>query len=349
MSYRRFTRTVIVFLVLMLLFVAGVVFVIDPFCQYHMPWFGMEAVYDRGTQSYTNPGLAKNYEYDSVLLGSSVSENFRASWFDELFDCNTLKLPYAGAWSKTYTQIMQVVFEEKTLKNVFFSVDQFAFQNDASVLRYEMPLYLYDRNPLNDVNYLLNKEVFSEIYDMYQYNHSGKIIPYDDAYSWQETHVFSEERVLKQYKRPQKASAERNADYWISAAEKNLNNILPFVEDNPDTTFYFFFPPYSILWWDMYERTSSLDAILNMTGYIMERLLEYENVRVFYFQNQPEIILDLNNYRESMHFSRDINHWEAKCLASGEYEVLAGEVQQILEGMKSTTLSFDYDASYGAQ
>lgn len=158
---------------------------------------------------------------------------------------------------------------------------------------------------------------------MLRYNRQGKTIPFDDAYSWQDAHTFSEDCVLSQYKRPQQMQS-KPVDYYHAAAQKNLDNILPFVDEHPNTTFYFFFPPYSILWWDLNRQAGTLDAVLEMTEYLIDRLLQYENVQVFYFQNEAEIINDLNNYRESMHFSREVNQWMAQCIAEGSHRVYPG-------------------------
>ena len=135
MSVRRFCYTIISFFLVLLILFASFVFAVDPFRQYHSPWFGLHTRFTRGTQAYVNPGLAKNEVYDSILLGSSVSENFKASWFDDFFDCTTLKLPYAGAYTNTYTDIMRVAFDKTEIRNVFYCLDQFAFLSDASVYK----------------------------------------------------------------------------------------------------------------------------------------------------------------------------------------------------------------------
>ena len=37
-------------------------------------------------EAYQNVGIARNCEYDAILTGSSMTENFRASQFDKLFE-----------------------------------------------------------------------------------------------------------------------------------------------------------------------------------------------------------------------------------------------------------------------
>ena len=39
----------------------------------------------------------------------------------------------------------------------------------------------------------------------------------------------------------------------------------------------------------------------------MMSLLEYDNVEIYYYQDEEEIITDLNLYMDMIHFSKDIN------------------------------------------
>ena len=41
----------------------------------------------------------------------------------------------------------------------------------------------------------------------------------------------------------------------------------------------------------------------------MERLCAFDNAKVCDFQGEEEIVLDLDNYMDPIHFSADVNHW----------------------------------------
>ena len=84
------------------------IFVIDPAFQYHMPFGNIKAVYSN--ERYQNSGMIKHTEYDSVIIGSSVTSNFRASWFDELFNCKTLKLSYPGGCFSDFDTALIICF-----------------------------------------------------------------------------------------------------------------------------------------------------------------------------------------------------------------------------------------------
>ena len=76
-------------------------------------------------------------------------------------------------------------------------------------------------------------------------------------------------------------------------------NLCPYIERNPDTTFYIFFPPYSILYWNDVMQENHLEATMREYAHIADTLLTYDNVRVFYFPNREEIVTDLNNYADA--------------------------------------------------
>ena len=68
--------------ILLLLCVLAVV-IFDPFFQYHKPLFGLKAVLT--DKEYQCTGSLKTFDYDSVIAGSSVAENYNNGWFDQGF------------------------------------------------------------------------------------------------------------------------------------------------------------------------------------------------------------------------------------------------------------------------
>ena len=99
--------------------IAGIFFVwlIDPFYHYHTPIGKVPIVLD--TAVYQTAGAAKNLEYDSAIVGTSMTENFHTSWFDEVLGWNTMKLSYSGARSSDLEAIFGEISERKEpIKNI---------------------------------------------------------------------------------------------------------------------------------------------------------------------------------------------------------------------------------------
>lgn len=128
------------------------------FFQYHKPlkWFP----YLIENQLCQNPGIAKQFEYDSVLLGSSMTINFNTIWFDEYFDLNTIKLTYNAACPLDQDTILEVIEKyHGEVEAVFLGVDITTYSRPVDERAYELQEYLYDNNLLNDVYYWWNKDV----------------------------------------------------------------------------------------------------------------------------------------------------------------------------------------------
>ena len=80
-------------LLLGLLACAALTFIVDPFELYRES--SILPLYDQ--ESYNNPGIAKHYDYDAVILGTSMVEMSNPSVIDETFGVRSVKLPMRGS------------------------------------------------------------------------------------------------------------------------------------------------------------------------------------------------------------------------------------------------------------
>ncbi len=147
------------------------------------------------------------------------------------------------------------------------------------------------------------------------------------------------------YEAPEAVQEETDADEYIAQTEANLdNNIIPFVENHPETTFYIFYPPYSILYWNNVLTENHLEATMNQYLYTAERLLEYDNVKLYYFQNMEETVTDLNNYADYTHYKPEINSYMVDCFGNGEHQVESIEqMEKELLEMRRIIDDFDFE------
>lgn len=89
-AYKKFCIQAISLIIIALALIAIFTVIVDPLFQYHKPFFNVYIVSER----YQNPGILKNFDYDSILTGSSMTENFRVSWFKNV-DENVVKVPFS--------------------------------------------------------------------------------------------------------------------------------------------------------------------------------------------------------------------------------------------------------------
>lgn len=335
---------------------AALVVYVDPFFHYHAPLKGFPYLVDN--QLSQNPGMASHMEYDSVILGSSMTVNFQTSWFQELMGLNAVKLSYSGAYPKDQANIMDIIFKsdnnkgDKRIKKVFLGIDVITYTGGVEETKYPIPEYLYDENYLNDIKYVLNKDVILN----YILRPAADPDPTDlsNVYaSWWTEEYYSEQWVLHNYASPRQVEEETPPDAYLASTEKNLDvNICPYIEANPETEFIIFFPPYSILFWNDVIVENHLDATIEEYRYIAERLNAYENVKVYFFPDQEKIICSLNNYADYSHYHPKFNRYMTECFANGECLVKkekegrlrAGKtIDEYLSHMREIAETFDYE------
>lgn len=328
--------------------VIALVVYVDPFFQYHAPLEDFPYVVDH--QMNQNPGMAKHMEYDSVILGSSMTVNFNTDWFRELLGLQTLKLSYSGAFPKDQANIMDIVFDSgKQVDAVFLGVDVITYSGGVEETKYPIPEYLYDDKVWNDISYVLNKDVLLE-YILRPLADPEKTDLATVYASWWTDDYYNKQWVMHNYVPPQEAAEEADPESYVQNIKVNMDvNICPYIEANPQTQFYIFYPPYSILFWNDVLVEKQLDATLREYEYITQRLLDYKNVRVFFFPNQEWIICDLDNYADYSHYHPDINRYMTECFASGECEVTKESLAQELQKMREIALNYDFEGLFSVE
>lgn len=338
----KWTIALISLVVVALAGVTLLVVLVDPFFQYHKPLKGFPYLLEN--QLTQNPGMAKNLEYDSVLLGSSMTLTFNTADFEKEMGLNTIKLSYNAAFPKDQDNILSIIEKHHTFPGrVFLGVDLLTYSGGVDTTAYPIPEYYYDDNLINDVSYWWNMDVllgyivkpilqnrggddFHTIYDKY----------YDES-------LYDREKVLEGFSPKEKAEEPVPADAYLDAVTLNMEqNILPYIERHPETEFDCFFPPYSVLFWYDCKQEGQTEGRFAEYEKLMELLLSYDNVRLFFFAGNEEIIGDLNHYRDYTHYSREISSYLTSCFATGECEVTKENYKKALQRLREYVEAYDY-------
>ena len=106
------------------------------------------------------PGLIKNYDYDTVLIGSSMIQNTDMGLFREILGGKPLKIT-TGAISLTEIQkLTDKIGELGKAEHYYICLDQYLFAPEKWDDMDRFPDYLMDDNPWNDYRYLLGYETW---------------------------------------------------------------------------------------------------------------------------------------------------------------------------------------------
>lgn len=315
--------------------IAAFVILIDPFFHYHKPWFGLKAVLT--DKEYQCIGTLRTFDYDSLIVGSSVAENYYNGWFNEGFDCNAIKAIRSYGATADLCYLLDAAYENHELKYVFYSMDTASLAADPTPT-YELtgcPMYLYNKNIFDDVEYLFNKGV---LFEKIPYMAANTFIgDYDenDSYNWAQWKEFNQDMALGLYIRTARIAPMKEKNYYQDMLDANIELVTAQIEAHPDTQYKIFFPAYSMLWWDNLYRSGDLEAYLYNMEQTMGALLQYENVEMFYFQDEEEIITNLENYMDTLHFSPEINKYMANQIIEGNDPVTLANYKETIAGMRT--------------
>lgn len=326
--------------------IAFVVILFDPFYQYHEPFFGMhEVLYDRDNQV---PGTIRTLSYDNVLLGSSVVENFDSDYLDAVYGGNTLKVIRASGSTADLLYYLEQAHENSSICHIFWGLDIHALTSSMDVTLYskDIPRYLHTETVLDDFPYLFNKEILLEkIPLMLFYSGTGKNTE-GHAYDWSEGKNFAATQAMRAYEKPALPVTGCDMERELQYFDANISAILGEINGHPETEYTIFFPPYSMLWWDCGYTNGIGEVYFYVLEKSFEALLPCENVSLYFFQADRDIVCNLDNYMDMIHYSPEINQYMLECMASGKHQVTGENAQEVLQDMKETYEYIIYEKIY---
>lgn len=307
------------------LVVALIVWIFDPFYQYHAPILGDKAVLnDRDNQM---AGTIRNFQYDSALVGSSVAENFDTDFLDSVYGCHTLKIIRASGSVADLIYYLDMAQQERELNNVFWCLDIFAMTASTEVTLYggDTPRYLHTASILDDAPYLYNKEILLErIPAMLAYSYQGTNTG-GQAYDWSRGKEFSAATAMRSYDRtavsPEVLIVNRDEASYRELLTANIELLTEQIESHPEISYRFLVPPYSMLWWDCAYVNGELEERFAALEETLPALLGYDNVEVYFFQDEERIVCDLDHYMDMLHYSPEINQYMLEQMAAEENRV----------------------------
>lgn len=323
--------------------------IVDPLFHFHAPLGSLE--YPINNQRYQNDGIVKHFPYDAIITGTSLTENFKTSEFDALYGTKAVKVCYSGGtFDELIGNLRRAIDANADIRYILIGLDEWHLLSARVFIEADgaYPTYLYDENPFNDVEYLLNKEVLiNNTLQVLDYTKRGNTTTSFDVYSsWE--YPTGQEAVLKDHVRTEKKDTAKDFNSWEAGLvyENIQNKLLPLANDNPQIQFLCFFPPYSIVNWDDHSQRGDLVSQIETFRLASELLLEAENVSLYSFYTDYETITNLDNYRDNIHYHSQINSLLLQRMFRGEYlltrENYESHWQQVLDYYQS----YDYDAIY---
>lgn len=304
-----------------ILILSLIAFAVDPFYQFRYE----ENHYFNNTAKFPGPGLVKNYEYDTLILGSSMTQNFDMELFRQELDAKPLHIGIGGMGVDELLAYIRLSEETGKCENYYICIDQYML-TDAET--FKTPEYLFRDDAVSKLCYLFSYEVWFRYLPLDAVltaaNALGVPLPAKFAQSsdidllanWENDFYYGRDVVIRNY---------MNNEYGVSAVETEglyermtawmdqLFESLPGEKER----YHFFFPPYSVLFWCDAKSEGYFEIYQEAKRYFLEKA-KYYGIEVFDFQ-AADCVYDLENYKDMTHYRAEINDWMVSCFADGTY------------------------------
>lgn len=301
-------------------------------------------------QRYQNPGLARNFPYDTIILGTSMTENFRPAYVNRKLGVRTLKLSISGSTAREQALIARVAIRTGKVKRVLWGLDYFSIRGEAHRVREDFgpfPYYLYDDNPWNDLSYLFNystsrdtlKVALLNLFkrkgsqDLELLNNWNADFKFGKAAVWSDWHA---KMADPSYLKPE--------EYALSNLKANLDqNIISLARSHPNLRFDIFFPPASVLMHRFFLERSR-EVFLNEAAakqYLFDQIGSLPNVRIYDFQTEKAITHNLESYKDMVHYGQEINDLIIDRIASESDQVTSNNLPSLLSRFNQDVQTID--------
>lgn len=324
-----------IMLTLLVLYTALVWFV-DPHMYYHRA-IGLKQVYDNSQAMI--PGIMRHCEYDAVMFGSSMTQNFNIAEINSAFGVKCIKATSAGLSGDTFEQYFKFAGKcnPDGLKRCFIGVDIFAFAK-IEVYLWEPYDHLYG-DSLFPAEYFYSTDTMEDLFDAIAAN----CIAGHDPVAKQQLDfnlMFANRPGKFKYSKEIMEWSIRCMDQVPKAPDKNTRQnfekqLLAHIRENPQIQFDLFLPPYSIYFWCFQKKLGHLDDYCALRDFLAEESAKLPNVTLHDFQADWNIVCNLELYKDITHYSPAINSKMLEGMKSGKYISTPEQVRAATRGLRA--------------
>ena len=289
-----------------------------------------------------NAVVGRYFKFDSVILGTSLSENFKCSEFDKITDGYSMKMTTAGGHISEIVFMAEYAFKHQQIKNVL--LDIFIGSYILSEAPSQLPVELYN----DSMEYIDHLGESVKLRTILKYFKSIKRrkkengFDRDGLYSWARAYpcgmtpfvkyLFEKEDEMKKH-----AAVMKNYD--ASIVKKNIQNyLIPLIKKHQDVTFYVYLPPYSMVEFSTFFKVHKI-----FRKEFMDALLEFPNVRFYDFQSAESVICNFSNYKDLYHYSESISRWLLSEMKVNNYLVTRENKFSFEQNFENVVKKFDLE------
>ena len=316
LSPAKYVTSFILILLILIVFAVAAVLTVDPYMRYHKE-IGLKHRYRKSEAMI--PGIMRNFDYDTVLFGSSMTQNFDIAEMNAILGGKCIKAVGAGLESESLDKYLETVvsLHKKELKRCLVGIDLFCFSPNARP-RWKDYKYMYGDH-IFAPEYFFSLDTADAIRDMIKTNITQKRKELS-RFELDSNKMFCNKPGLKYGRKYLEYAVTQLNPFPVPLDETTLANferhLFRHIAANPDVQFDIFMPPYSIYFWCYQQEINELEKLLEFRERFAEGLLKFPNVVLHDFHTDFSISCNLENYKDVTHYSPQINTLILKKIAS---------------------------------
>lgn len=290
-------------------------FVVDPFCRYRRSPFWQPG---QGRMHYRIAGALRTDDYDTLLVGSSLSEHMSAAMVERHLGGRCTKVLLHDPSARELGLVLRAAGRARRVRRILFSMDLFVSRGSPGRLGRLCPVLLYGPPVVADLRYLFSSTVLNETW------HALRRRWWPDAKTPGHTPPVpprpSREKALADYAAGSPTRVRVRAEHRAELLEANVaRHLLSAVRAMPDVQFWFYFPPYSALAWADNAAKGVLEAALQLRRFVQREAAAIPNLQLFDFQACTEIVTDLDRYMDVVHYTAPVDEWLLHEMVAGRH------------------------------
>ncbi|MGJ0366215.1 hypothetical protein [Aliarcobacter cryaerophilus] len=306
----------------------------DPMQIFHKSYIQQE-LHLHGNMRQQAAGIINNFEFDSIIIGTSMLENTSSFEASKLLGGNFVNISLSGSDFYERNFVLSHALKNKDIKYVIYSIDVDSYNLRKGHRRYPTETfdYLYDKNPFNDFKAYWNKKFFKCFLTFSTKPNcigNKKTLEYPNVWFTSKTHsdrfggldnwfkaknnsqikgafssiVSTSEKIKKGEKIPLDDIEENNKKHEDYLNEYLLDNVKKY----KNTKFIFVFPPYSRMLYAQWKQYNQPNYEIHkaIIKYLVQQSVLYKNLEIYGYEDK-EFLDDIANYKDLSHYHQWIN------------------------------------------
>ncbi len=275
-------------------------------------------------QRHQNAGLIRTHDYDTIIVGTSHTENLSPRLVEAELGGRAIKLAVEGSRAVEQAALVQAAIDTGQVKRVIWGLDHLAFR-DSPLSPWgddALPRHLYQPGFETIGGYLLSLDTLRLSRDALLGRGHRDL---ETLNRWAETSQFGPVQVEASWQRIRRWVAREKAlpgnDFGRTAPvtrRKVERFIGPLVRENPSVQFDLFFAPYSIVAYvaDHLVSDHEFEERLAFKRGVVDAFGVAPNVAIHDFQTERVITHDLSRYKDLHHFDAGISNGIVRAIAA---------------------------------